>query len=487
MDEAQKIEQESINVSNDNKPKPQKLSLYEMEKELLKTNSFIVINNLVYHYDEKAHHYKLVDQDDVISLYRRCVDLELHGASSLSKYKDLYKIIQTDPDLRRNTVRYKHTYCALRNAIYFIDDQGELEPIKHTHEAITFTCIKASYSKEKDCPVFRKFIDDIIGEDCEDHEKHENREKVKNRLLMALGYLLVDTQKGKFFFLAGFQPDSGKSVLFNFIQRLFPPEAVSNLPIGDLGGRFESESLLTSRINISLDLPQEPLSASAVSKIKQLTGGDTVEVQRKNKTSKKIDHPVKLVFAANHPICLKKDDKAFWNRLIFLPFMNTVKEEEKDPELGNKLWAERHAIVTLLLHYAQELERMNYEFPPISEDKLKGYVQKSNEDYILDFIQERCEIGTNEDFCSVAAIWKEFKNYQQKNPGPYCTHTEFNKFMECHGFYRVHKSDVRGFLGIKVKERPINILEDVDWKALSKTDEAKKLAKLAEKFLNEDE
>ena len=36
MDEAQKIEQESINVSNDNKPKPQKLSLYEMEKELLK-------------------------------------------------------------------------------------------------------------------------------------------------------------------------------------------------------------------------------------------------------------------------------------------------------------------------------------------------------------------------------------------------------------------------------------------------------------------
>ena len=105
----------------------------------------------------------------------------------------------------------------------------------------------------------------------------------------------------------------------------------------------------------------------------------------------------------------------------------------------------------------------------------------------MDFIQERCEIGTNEDFCSVAAIWKEFKNYQQKNPGPYCTHTEFNKFMECHGFYRVHKSDVRGFLGIKVKERPINILEDVDWKALSKTDEAKKLAKLAEKFLNEDE
>lgn len=475
MDEAQKIEQESINASNDNKP--QKPSLYEMEKELLKTNSFIVINNLVYHYDEKAHYYKLVDQDDVISLYRRCVDLELHGASSLSKYKDLHKIIQTDPDLRRNTVRHKQTYCALRNAIYVIDDQGELKTKEYTPETITFTCLNASYSKNKDCPVFRKFIDDITG----------SRVDLKERLLMALGYLLVETQKGKFFFLAGFKPDTGKSVLFNFIQRLFPPEAVSNLPIGDLGGRFESESLLTSRINISLDLPQEPLSASAVAKIKQLTGGDTVEVQRKNKTSKKIDHPVKLVFAANHPICLKKDDKAFWNRLIFLPFMNTVKEEEKDPELGNKLWAERHAIVKLLLYCAQKLERMNYEFPPIPEDKLKGYVQKSTEDYILDFIQERCEIGTNEDFCSVAAIWKEFKNYQQKNPGPYCTHTEFNKFMECHGFYRVHKSDVRGFLGIKVKERPVNIFEDIDWKGLSKTKKAKKLAKLAEDLLNEDE
>lgn len=478
---------ESFDLELTSKDKPNKKisqrkpSIVELERNLISRTPFIVINDLVYHYDENVHYYKLVNQDDVIGLYRYYVDPNLNDVSSLHCFNDLYRCIKTDPSLKRTLDSTQETCCPLKDGIYFFRD-GKIYREDHSPKYITFICLDASYiplnlnseGHIATCPSFVKFVKDITG----------NREDLINRLFMALGYLLVETQKGKFFFLAGFQPDSGKSVLFNFIQRLFPPEAVSNLPIGDLGGRFESESLLTSRINISLDLPQEPLSASAVAKIKQLTGGDTVEVQRKNKTSKKIDHPVKLVFAANHPIFLKKDDKAFWNRLIFLPFMNTVKEEEKDTELGNKLWAERHAIVTLLLHYAQELERMNYEFPPIDEDKLKGYVQKSTEDYIFGFIQERCEIGTNEDFCSVAAIWKEFKNYQQKNPGPYCTHTEFNKFMECHGFYRVHKSDVRGFLGIKVKERPINIFEDIDWKGLSKTKKAKKLAK---KFFNEDE
>lgn len=265
---------------------------------------------------------------------------------------------------------------------------------------------------------------------------------------MALGYLLVETKKGKFFFLAGFEPDTGKSVLFNFIQRLFPPEAVSNLPIGDLGGRFESESLLTSRINISLDLPQEPLSASAVAKIKQLTGGDTVEVQRKNKTSKKIDHPVKLVFASNHPIALKRDDKAFWNRLIYLPFKYPV--ENKDPELGNKLWDERDSIVSYLLSYAYKLEKLHYEFPTIPEDSIKELKHQGPVDFLQGFIDECCIVGDYHDFCPTAKLKEAYENYCEKNMFPTCTRTQFINFMENHGVYSKRTSNVRGFMGIRL-------------------------------------
>lgn len=454
---------DSFDLELTSKDKPNKKisqrkpSIVELERNLISRTPFIVINDLVYHYDENDHYYKLVNQDDVIGLYRYYVDPNLNDVSSLRCFNDLYRCIKTDPSLKRSLDSTQETCCPLKDGIYFFRN-GKIYREDHSPKYITFTCLDASYISQKlnveehiaICPSFAKFVKDITGK----------REDLLNRLLMALGYLLVETQKGKFFFLAGFKPDTGKSVLFNFIQRLFPPEAVSNLPIGDLGGRFESESLLTSRINISLDLPQEPLSSSAIAKIKQITGGDTVEIQRKNKTSKKLDHPVKFVFASNHPIALKNDDKAFWNRLIFLPFMNPVKD--KDPELGNKLWDERNGIVTILLSAAQQLESLNYEFPQIKDYTLKeyGYVYKSTETYIFEFIQDRCIPGNEKDFCPVAVIWREFKNYQETNPGPHCTHTEFNKFMECHGYYRVHKADVRGFSGIQVRVNLLSIARE---------------------------
>ena len=52
-------------------------SIVELERELISRTPFIVINNLVYHYDENTHYYKLVDQDDVIELYRYYIDTNL--------------------------------------------------------------------------------------------------------------------------------------------------------------------------------------------------------------------------------------------------------------------------------------------------------------------------------------------------------------------------------------------------------------------------
>lgn len=147
--------------------------------------------------------------------------------------------------------------------------------------------------------------------------------------------------------------------------------------------------------------------------------------------------------------------------------MNPVKKEDKDPELGDKLWDERNIIVSYLFTFVEKLEKLNYEFPPIPEDISKGYSLKSKEDYLQNFIDERCEIGTTEDFCLVSDMRKEFKNYQFYNPGPHCTPTEFNNFMESHGVYRVRTSGARGFSGIRIRERKRNLLDSaIDHKML---------------------
>lgn len=440
-----KSDSNSANPEEKNSPRKQP-SIIKLERKLTSKTPFIVRNGLVYHYDNEAHYYKLVDQDDVIKLYRSYIDPKLNKSPNLRNYNDLYRCIKTDPWLERDGDLDPETCCPLQNGLYFINKYDGIHQLDHKPIFLTFTCLNASYDKDASCKVFKKFIKDTTG--C--------RKDLKERLLMALGYLLVNTTRGKFFFLAGFKPNTGKSVLFNFIQRLYPPESVSNLPVGDLGGRFESEALLHSRINISLDLPQEPLNASAVAKLKQITGGDTVEVQRKGKTSKKLDHPVKLVFASNSRLRLKKDDTAFWNRLIYLPFENTVTEE--DPDLSEKLWNERDGIVTYLLKYALKLEELDYKFPHIPEDDTKVSVEKRPTDYLPGFINSCCERGADF-FCPTSNMRKAYEDYCYDNFIPACSPTAFNTFMESINierkklcYPRPSDKQVRGFQGIRLRQ-----------------------------------
>ena len=153
---------------------------------------------------------------------------------------------------------------------------------------------------------------------------------------MALGYLLVEPAREKFFFIMGYARDSEK-VYGAIVQKLFPEEAISNLSLRELGGKFETESLLDARINISLDLPRERLDVSAVSKLKRITGGDGVEIQRKNQRSKKLHRRIKFLFASNFPLEIEGEDEAFFKRVVYLPFTHSIPDDEQDPNLEKKI------------------------------------------------------------------------------------------------------------------------------------------------------
>ena len=124
-------------------------SIVELERELISRTPFIVINNLVYHYDENAHYYKLVDQDDVIELYRYYIDTNLNDAPNLRCFNDLYRCIKTDPSLKREVDFEQETYCSLQDGIYFFHD-GELSREDHSPKHITFACLNASYIPRKE-------------------------------------------------------------------------------------------------------------------------------------------------------------------------------------------------------------------------------------------------------------------------------------------------------------------------------------------------
>lgn len=96
---------------------------------------------------------------------------------------------------------------------------------------------------------------------------------------MAIGYLMIYPARGKFFIVMGYARDSGKSVLGNFIQRLYPDDSVGNLRLQEMKGTFASMSFLNAVLNLELDMPNAKLNAEVASRLKQITGGDSITVQ----------------------------------------------------------------------------------------------------------------------------------------------------------------------------------------------------------------
>lgn len=336
-------------------------------------------------------------------------------------------------------------YCPLKNGILYLN---KMKLKHHSSKRITFTVLDACYDEDAECPVFDEFLDTIT----------EGREDLKERFMMALGYLLIEPSNGKYFFVMGYAPNSGKSILGNTIQKLYPENSVSNLSLGELGGKFETESLLYSRINISLDLPQEVLNASAVSKLKRITGGDSIEIQRKNQGSLKLDHNMKFLFATNFPLKIDSNDPAFLDRIIFLPFMKSVPKDERDPDLAKKLWKERDAIVTKALQYARKLMKQGWQFPPIPDvDCMRGIPRKNSMDYLKEFLENHCEMGDYNYFTATSDLRRAYEACCDENGTCPCSATAFNKYMEQAGGVRDRKrltaseNPVWGFYGIRLR------------------------------------
>ena len=412
-------------------------SVCQMEDELLYRKT------VLYYYN--GWYYEPIDAEGVVALYRQYISPGLDGVKNLRNHMDIYRCLKADSRLKYEDSLKDKPYCPLKNGILYLN---KMKLKHHSPKRRTFTVLDACYDEDAECPVFDEFLDTIT----------EGREELKERFMMALGYLLIEPSNGKYFFVMGYAPNSGKSILGNFIQKLYPENSVSNLSLGELGGKFETESLLYSRINISLDLPQEVLNASAVSKLKRITGGDSLEIQRKNQGSLKLDHNMKFLFATNFPLRIESSDPALFDRIIFLLFMNSVPKEERDPDLAKKLWKERDAIVTKALQYARDLMDQGWQFPPIPDvDCMRGVQRKSPMDHLREFLDAHCEMGDYNYFTSTADLRRAYETYCDENGTYLCSPAAFNKYLEQAGGVRDRKrvtpseNPVWGFYGIRLR------------------------------------
>ena len=416
-------------------------SLVELAEEAKKRVHIISYGNTLYYYNN--YYYTQLDAKQLIKLYRKYVDYELNNESSLHGYKDLYDCFMTDPKIECNEPEDEPIYAPLKNGVFELVE-WKLHP--HSPDQVTFTYIKAKYAPKATCPIFEGYLHRVTGGDPQ----------LMERFWMVIGYLFIYPARGKFFIFMKGVGNSGKSILGSFIRRLYPKESISSIRLKNLTNQFGMASLATSVINFDMDMPSSRIDDEAASRLKQITGGDSMNIPRKYRDDALLERRIKFVFSSNHPLIIDGEDEALMKRIVYLPFNYAIPDDQQDPYLGDKIWEERDAIVTKALYYARKLVQYNYIFPEIP------YVDSAKYSPVKMFVQERCDISDMDAMTALDDLYNAYLHFcKEKNIGV-CKDSDLRNALKAMGFEHtrsrcpgndmvIHRNPVSAFRGIRLR------------------------------------
>lgn len=419
-------------------------SLYQCAEQLKKKVRLIFHLESLYGFNGKC--FDFLYPKDVIRLYRNRVDNQLGGEKSLGTIRQLHECLCTDDSILVNEIEDNQRIAILKNGIFDVET-GELK--RHSDKEIVFSFVNANYVDRGKCKCFHRFLECVTHGD----------EVLQERFWQFLGYMLLQTREAKAFFIMGTAPDSGKSVLGNFIESLFDSRYVSNIALNDLNKNFSLAPLAGSAINISLDLPATKLKPSAVSLLKMLTGGDTVEIEQKYMAKFNYRNRAKLLFASNFPIELYENDDAFWKRMVFLPFDYSISKSNQNTDLLKMLQEERDAVVSEALRHAKTLIENNFCFPttPLIERRMQEW-QGRRSPSIESFLQDCCIIDESVKGELTDTLFLAYNQYCEERDLMPKSRPKFMSFLEKamklkHDKLRLGCANPQSaFRGVKLKE-----------------------------------
>jgi putative DNA primase/helicase len=113
----------------------------------------------------------------------------------------------------------------------------------------------------------------------------------------------------------------------------------------------------------------------AESKIKALTGGDTISARFMRQDFFECRPQFKLIIAGNHKPGLRSVDEAIRRRLNLIPFGVTIPPGERDKDLPTKLDAECPGILQWMIDGCLAWQRIGLAAPAVVTDATKAYLE----------------------------------------------------------------------------------------------------------------
>ena len=149
---------------------------------------------------------------------------------------------------------------------------------------------------------------------------------------------------------------NGKSTFFAGMEKFYGERYISHLTMQQFSNATESSPFALVQLqgklaNIADDLPNKPVRD--VGYFKMLTGGSSVEAERKFGNRFSFVNTAKFYFSANTMPEVSEDTVAFYRRFLFIEFTNIIKNPRDQKEVLSEIMSEeqKSGLFNLLLAF----------------------------------------------------------------------------------------------------------------------------------------
>jgi putative DNA primase/helicase len=239
------------------------------------------------------------------------------------------------------------------------------------------------YAKAATCPRWLAFLSEVL----------DGNAPLISYVQKLVGYTLTgDVSAQCFPFLFG-SGKNGKSVFTEILQKLtgdYGQRAPSSLLTASNNGReptHEIARLHGARLVVGSET--EEGARLAESRVKDLTGGDTLTGRFLYAEAFDFRPCLKLWMFGNHKPEIRGTDDGIWRRVRLIPFTVQIPEASRDPHLPAKLAEELPGILQWALEGTRLWLAHGLTVPAIVSDASAEY--RDEEDTLADFIAEEIE------------------------------------------------------------------------------------------------
>ncbi len=287
-------------------------------------------------------------------------------------------------------------FVNLNNGILDLNTQ---QLLPHSPQLLTTIRVPVAYDPKAKCPTIVRFLEEVLPPD-----------NVATFLQLA-GYCLESDYHISRAFLFTGEGANGKSVTIELLRTFLGKANCTTVPLQQLeNSRFASSGLYGKLANLYADLPSTAMNHVGI--FKMLTGGDSINAERKFQNSFDFYNHAKLIFSANQlPEVRGEDSLAFWRRWIIVRFPNQFLGDKADKHILRKLTAESElsGFLNLALASLQEL-RGRGEFSGAKDPEETAQQYSKSASPIVAFVTDCCTLEA-EAWTSKDAVYGAYKEF----------------------------------------------------------------------------